>query len=315
MISQVVFYTEIISKVHQNLCHVIVGKTAEIDLLLAGLLSGGHILLEDIPGVGKTTLAKALALSVGGKFSRIQFTPDLLPTDIIGVSIYNPKDGEFHFKPGPLFANILLADEINRASPRTQSALLEAMGEKQVTVEGRSIPLEEPFVVIATQNPIESHGTYPLPEAQLDRFTLQLALGYPSGEEEKRILFNQGGAGRLNEIEQVIDPYGLVKLQKATAQVSIENSVADYLLALVEASRTHPAVRLGVSPRGALALLAVARSRALMEGRDYVIPDDLKAVAVASMAHRLVLESKAKYAGTRKETVIQEILGKVKVPR
>ena len=308
-------HAEMIARVRDNLGRVILGKTAEIDLLLAGLLSGGHLLLEDIPGVGKTTLAKALARSVGGALSRIQFTPDLLPTDIVGVSIYNPHDGAFHFKPGPIFANILLADEINRASPRTQSALLEAMGERQVTVDGQSLPLEALFVVIATQNPVESHGTYPLPEAQLDRFAVQLSLGYPPAAEEKRLLLQQAGAAHLDALQQVIDPAGLVVLQRAAMQIAVEDAVADYVLALVEASRTHPAIRLGVSPRGALACLATARARALMLGRAYVTPDDVKTVAVVTMAHRLILDSKAKYAGVHKETIWHDILDTVKVPR
>jgi MoxR-like ATPase len=308
-------HAETIARVRDNLGRVILGKTAEIDLLLAGLLSGGHLLLEDIPGVGKTTLAKALARSVGGAFSRIQFTPDLLPTDIVGVSIYNPQDGAFHFKPGPIFANILLADEINRASPRTQSALLEAMGERQVTVDGRSLPLEAVFVVIATQNPIESHGTYPLPEAQLDRFAVQLSLGYPPAAEEKRLLLQQAGAAHLDALQQVIDPTGLVALQRAALQIAVEDAVADYVLALVEASRTHPAIRLGVSPRGTLACLATARARALMLGRAYVTPDDVKTVAVVTMAHRLILDSKARYAGVHKEAIWHDILDTVKVPR
>jgi MoxR-like ATPase len=315
VVSAVITHAETIARVRDNLCQVIVGKTAEIELLLAGLLSGGHILVEDIPGVGKTTLAKALAYSVGGTLRRIQFTPDLLPTDIVGVSIYNPKDGEFHFKPGPIFSHILLADEINRASPRTQSALLEAMGEQQVTVDGRSLPLEALFVVIATQNPVESHGTYPLPEAQLDRFAVQLSLGYPPPAEAKRLLLQHGGAGQLDAIEPVLDPKGLVDLQSEAAQVRVEDAVADYLLALVEASREHAAVQLGVSPRGALAFLATARARALMQGRDYVTPDDLKTVAVAALAHRLVLASKATYAGIRKDTVVHDLLSTVQVPR
>jgi MoxR-like ATPase len=306
---------ERIARIRHNLCRVIVGKAGEIDTLIAGLLAGGHVLLDDIPGVGKTTLAKALARSVACDFSRIQFTPDLLPTDIVGASIYSQKDGEFHFKPGPIFTNILLADEVNRASPRTQSALLEAMGERQVTVDGHSRPLAMPFFVIATQNPVESHGTYPLPEAQLDRFAVQLSLGYPPAEEEKRILFGQGGATELEALAPAIDPAGLVALQHAAARVHLEDSVADYLLALVAASRTHPSVRLGASPRGALALLAVARAHALAAGRDYVTPDDVKRVAVPALAHRLVLDAKARYAGVGKESVVRQVLERVPVPR
>jgi MoxR-like ATPase len=313
--SQTTASAEVIARIRDNLGHVIMGKTAEIDLLLAGVLSGGHTLVEDIPGVGKTTLSKALARSVGGTLRRIQFTPDLLPTDIVGVSVYNPKDGEFHFKPGPIFTHILLADEINRASPRTQSALLEAMGEKQVTVDGQSRSLETLFVVIATQNPIESHGTYPLPESQLDRFTVQLSLGYPSAAEAKRLLLDPGDTQRLASIEPVIDPAGLVALQRTAAQVAVEETVADYLLALVEASRAHPAIKLGVSPRGALAFLATARARALMQGREYVIPDDLKYLAVPVMAHRLVLHAQPQYAGVSKAAIVQECLEQVKVPR
>lgn len=308
-------YARFMEKIHKKLCHVIVGKDRQIKILLAGLLSGGHILIEDIPGVGKTTLAKALALSVGGKFSRIQFTPDLLPTDITGTSIYNPKDGEFLYKPGPVFANILLADEINRASPRTQSALLEAMGERQVTVDGRSRDLDAPFLVIATQNPIESHGTYPLPEAQLDRFAIQLKLGYPPNEEEKRILYGDGGAVRLTDIEPVIESDMLIKILDSRDSMGLEDSVADYILALVDGTRDHPSVQLGSSPRGGLALLAASRAWALMQGRDHVSPGDIKVMAVPTLAHRLVLDAKAKYAGIKKESVIEEILNKVPVPR
>jgi len=304
-----------IARLKASLGRVIVGKEAELDLILAGAVAGGHVLLEDIPGVGKTTLAKALARVVGGSFSRIQFTPDLLPMDITGSSIWNPRDAQFHFTPGPIFANILLADELNRASPRTQSALLEAMAEGQVTIDGQARRLEPPFLVIATENPVESHGTYPLPEAQLDRFTLQLALGYPPVDEEKRILSGEGGAGQLRELSPVIEPGRLVALQEAASRVAVEASVADYLMRLVTATRSHPSLRLGVSPRGGLALLAVARALALAQGRDYLTPDDLKRVAVPALAHRLVLDAKARYAGLRKEAVIAEVLGRVEVPR
>lgn len=238
----------VLRRLRDNLAHVIIGKSHEIDLFLASVLSGGHLLIEDVPGVGKTMLAKAFARSIGGTLRRIQFTPDLLPTDIVGVSVYNPKDSAFEFKPGPIFSHILMADEINRASPRTQSALLEAMGEKQVTVDGQSLPLAPCFCVIATQNPIEAQGTYPLPEAQLDRFAMQIALGYPPASEARRLLLQPDDQERLDQLQPVLAPEGLVALQKTAARISIEDSVADYLLALVEATRRHPAVRLGVSP-------------------------------------------------------------------
>lgn len=315
MTTNVTIHSKTLNQVQEYLCRIITGKNHQIDLLLAGVLSGNHILLEDIPGTGKTTLVKALALAIGGKFGRVQFTPDLLPTDIIGASIYNPHDGEFHFKPGPIFNNILLADEINRASPRTQSALLEAMGEQQVTIEGRSIGLSSPFLVIATQNPIDSQGTYPLPEAQLDRFALQFSLGYPSSEEQKKILAGLSGASLLKEAKPIIDLEKLLELQQIAKEIYIEDSLVNYLIALVEASRKHSAVKFGVSPRGAIAMLSVVRAYALIKGRDYVVPDDLKNIAVATMAHRLVLDSKAKYSGTSKEIVVKELLANVGVPR
>lgn len=304
-----------LEKIRQNIQDVIVGKNDEIDLFLVGLLSGGHVLLEDIPGVGKTTLAKALARCVGGTLSRLQFTPDLLPTDIVGVSVYNPKDGEFRFQAGPIFCHILLADEINRASPRTQSALLEAMGERQVTVDGSSRMLDQPFFVIATQNPIESHGTYPLPEAQLDRFTMRLSLGYPPLDEEKRILMGLGGHSRLESLDVVVSPDELVGMQKYVADLPVEESVLDYLLAVVEATRNHGAVRLGVSPRGTLACLAAARAHALLNHRDFVTPHDIKSIAGPTMAHRIILRTEAKYAGTLAQHVVEDVLSQVEVPR
>lgn len=308
-------FKEKIDRLLERLQEVIVGKKHELKLFVVGLLTGGHILLEDIPGVGKTTLAKALSQCVGGKLSRLQFTPDLLPTDIVGVSIYNPKDGRFHFQAGPIFCNVLLADEINRASPRTQSALLEAMGERQVTVDGHSRPLEEPFFVIATQNPIDSAGTYPLPEAQLDRFSMRLSLGYPPLEEEKRILLGEGGHARLAEVPQEILSADLVAIQKHVAEIPIEATVLDYLVGLVDASRKHAAVRLGVSPRGALALLAASRAHAFLEGREFVVPQDIKCVASATMSHRILLRAEARYAGTHTSHVIEDLLGQVSVPR
>lgn len=298
-----------------NLERAIRGKRKSLEWLLCCLAAGGHALLEDIPGTGKTTLARALAVSIGCEFRRVQFTPDLLPSDIVGSSILNAQDGTLKFHPGPVFANILLADEINRASPRTQSALLEAMGEQQVTVDGRTHSMELPFLCIATQNPVEFHGTYPLPEAQLDRFTVCLSLGYVSMEEERRILEAQLSGSPLAELSAVTDAAEILSIQHAVEQVVIEDSVMDYLLRLVAATREDVAVQLGVSTRGSLQLTRMVRAHALLKGRNYVLPEDVKQLAEPVLAHRLVLDTRARYSGTDKQAVIEGIVGRVPVPR
>jgi MoxR-like ATPase len=298
----------------EQLARVILGKGEALDQVLVALLSGSHLLLEDVPGVGKTTLAKALARSFAGDFKRVQFTPDLLPTDILGSSVYNPRDGSFSFKDGPIVTHVLLADEINRASPRTQSALLEAMSEGQVSIEGVTRPLPEPFLVIATQNPVEFHGTYPLPEAQLDRFGLRLSLGYPAAAEELEVLFGQVRRHPLEEVQPVLDAAAVLALQAEVRTVRVERTLGAYAVALADATRRHPSVQLGCSPRGTLALFRAAQARALLCGRDYAVPEDVKVEAVPVIAHRLGLETKARYAGISKESVVQDVLAAVAVP-
>jgi MoxR-like ATPase len=305
----------VVKDIAANLGKVILGKDDKIELMILALLAGGHILLEDIPGVGKTTLAKALAKSIEGSFKRIQFTPDLLPTDILGSSIYHAQDSTFHFRKGPIFANIVLADEINRASPRTQSALLEAMSEAQVTIEGTTYPLEPPFLVIATQNPIEYRGTYPLPEAQLDRFWVQLSLGYPPLEQEKGMLYAQKVSHPIDSLQPVVNLSQIQELQRMVSEIEVESSIADYLLAIVENTRRHPSIQVGVSPRGSLMLFRAIRANALLKGRTYVIPEDVKKLLIPVLSHRIVLETQAKYSGIRKEDLMKEILEKVPVPR
>jgi len=302
-----------LERLRGNLGRVILGKDEAIRDLSVALLGGGHILMEDVPGVGKTTLAKALATSLSADFKRVQFTPDLLPTDILGSSVYNPKDGTFTFKPGPIFTNILLADEINRASPRTQSALLEAMSERQASLEGTTHPLPAPFVVIATQNPVEFHGTYPLPEAQLDRFAMRINLGYPSKEHEVDVLFSQFHHHPLEDIRPVVDGPAVLALQSAVRAVRVDTVIARYMIELVDATRHHTSLRMGCSPRAALTLFRMAQARAYVDGRDYAVPEDVRAVGVPTLAHRLALDTKAKYSGVAKEDIVREILDKVPI--
>jgi MoxR-like ATPase len=297
-----------VAALRDQLGKVILGKPGPIESMVVALLSGSHILMEDVPGVGKTTLAKALALSFSGDFKRVQFTPDLLPTDILGSSIYNPKDGSFAFKEGPIFTNILLADEINRASPRTQSSLLEAMSERQVSIEGKTSVLPAPFLVVATQNPVEFHGTYPLPEAQLDRFGMRINLGYPDKEHELDVLYSQFHHHPLEDVVRVLDGPAVVTLQAAVRAVRVERPVGRYIVELADRTRRHPSLKMGCSPRGTLLLFRIAQSRAFVQGRDYVVPEDVKAVAIATLAHRLALDTKAKYSGVLKEDIVRGIL-------
>ncbi len=309
---------ELVQQVAERIAHsvgqVIIGKRNEIRLTVLGLLCQGHILIEDIPGVGKTMMARALARSIGCTFSRIQFTPDMLPTDVTGVSIFNPKTSEFEYRPGPIMAQIVLADEINRATPKTQAALLEAMEEKQVTVDGISYMLQEPFLLLATQNPIEYEGTFPLPEAQLDRFMLRIHLGYPGAAEEKAILTTQQFDHPIQNTFQVVSAAELIAAQRAVRDVYAAEEIKDYIVALVNASRRHPDVYLGSSPRGSLALFRCAQARAAMAGRDYVIPDDVKALAEVTLAHRVIVGATARVKDITSRTIIQEIVASTPVP-
>ena len=298
----------------QNVGQVILGKRDVIELTVICLLCQGHLLIEDVPGVGKTMLAKALARSLGGSFKRIQFTPDMLPSDVTGTSIYNQKTGDFEFRPGPIMAQIVLADEINRATPKTQAALLEAMEERQVTVDGVTYPLGPPFLVLATQNPIEYEGTFPLPEAQLDRFLMRVSLGYPSPEQEMAILDAQQFRHPIEQLKQVTTVEALVATQEAIKSVYADKLIKEYIVALVDATRRHPEVYLGASPRGALTLFRAAQARAAIHNRDYVIPDDIKALAPATLGHRIIISPAARLRGTVASDILDQLLRTTPVP-
>ncbi len=305
---------EKLAVVESELNRIIRGKADVIRHLLTAFVAGGNVLLDDVPGVGKTTLAKALAKLVAAKFSRIQFTPDLLPADITGTSIYNPSTGQFQFRPGPVFTNILLADEINRASPRTQSALLECMCEHQVSPDGQSRLLEAPFMVIATQNPIEYQGTYPLPEAQLDRFAMRLSLGYPDEEAEREMLFDRRHLDPLDSLKPEISCEEVLDLQESMKKVGMEPSVSAYLLSLVQSTRRDARLTLGASPRAAIRLADCSRALALLAGRDFVLPDDIRELAPLVLSHRIVVDAKTRYAGVSSQEIVAEIIDSVKVP-
>ena len=296
------------NQVIANVEKVIIGKRSSIELVLVALLCEGHVLLEDVPGSGKTMLARAVATSLGMSFKRIQCTPDLMPNDVTGVSIFNQKNAEFEFRAGPIFANILLADEINRATPRTQSALLEAMQEQQVSVDGVTRELPRPFLVLATQNPIEYEGTFPLPEAQPDRFLVRISLGYPSPQDERQILINLWREHPITHLQQAVQGSELLRLQKLVWDVHVDETLQDYIVALAGATRSHPDLALGVSPRGSLALFKTSQALAAMRGRDHVIPDDIKYLAPVTLSHRLILKPEAELRGRSAAGILQDVL-------
>ena len=306
--------TSIAQEIVDNVSKVIVGKNAVIERALAAVIAQGHILIEDVPGVGKTMLAKSISTSIGCSFKRIQFTPDLLPSDIVGVSIYNQSTGEFQFRPGPVMAQVVLVDEINRATPKTQSALLEAMEELQVSVDGVTRQLERPFIVMATQNPIEYEGTFPLPEAQLDRFLMRISLGYPSFSEELSVIEQQEQTHPIDGLQAVASPEDVIGLQNAAKNVYVDSTVREYIVTLIKATRDHEDVSLGASPRASLGLFRASRGLAIMRDRDYVIPDDVKELAHAVLCHRLILSPSARMRGLQTAQVVDGLLESVAVP-
>ena len=306
--------TRIAQDIVENVSKVIIGKRPVIERALAAVIAQGHLLIEDVPGVGKTMLAKSISVSIGCSFKRIQFTPDLLPSDIVGVSIYNQSTGGFQFRPGPVMAQVVLVDEINRATPKTQSALLEAMEELQVTVDGVTRPLDKPFVVMATQNPIEYEGTFPLPEAQLDRFLMRISLGYPSFAEELSVIEGQEQVHPVDQLLTVASSDDLIKLQEAAKNIYVDSTVREYIVSLVEATRSHEDVSLGASPRASLGMFRAVRAMAILQDRDYVIPDDVKDLAYAVLGHRLILSSSARMRGLQTSQVLDGLLETVSVP-
>jgi MoxR-like ATPase len=303
-----------IGRIKESISKVIVGKGDTVEKLLVALFAGGHVLIEDVPGVGKTTLVHAVAKSIGCSFKRIQFTPDLLPSDITGVTVYNMKLGEFEFKQGPITSNIVLADEINRGSPKTQSSLLEAMQEQQITVDGNTYKLPQPFMVLATQNPIEYEGTFPLPEAQIDRFSVRLSMGYPTYSEEKNILQKYTSEDLVDKLEPVISVGEVLDIRKQVEQVYVDDTIQDYIVKIVQATREHKDIYLGCSPRSTLALFNNCRALAVIRERNYVLPDDIKDLAVCTLAHRIILKSEARMQGKGQESVLSEILKSIRVP-
>jgi MoxR-like ATPase len=305
---------EIFSSISRNIENVMMGQAHSIRLLLVAFAGGGHILLEDSPGTGKTTLCKALALSIGVKFRRIQFTPDLLPSDILGVSLFDQREQAFHFHEGPIFTHILLADEINRASPRTQSALLEAMAENQVSIEGNTYRLEELFFVIATQNPVEFRGTYPLPEAQMDRFAMRFSLGYVNAVQEMEILSSQEKCHPLDKISACVTMDEVLRLRQKVTEVRISDEIKRYIVAIVRETRSAAGVQLGASPRASLSLMKTAQAIALLDGREFVTPEDVQELAVPVIAHRMVLEPQARFSGVHTTTIVEDIIKQIPSP-